>query len=89
MICVQASNIKVEAEGLISRHESMMEEVEEQKNQTYILLHRGERQQQITDELLADADAARDMARKAVAKANETLNEAYRTLQTLRGPFAH
>jgi len=66
-----------------------MEEVEEQKNQTYILLHRGERQQQITDELLADADAARDMARKAVAKANETLNEAYRTLQTLRGPFAH
>ncbi len=40
---------------------------------------------QIAEELLADADAARDMASKAVEKAEQTLLDADDTLQTLRG----
>jgi len=62
-----------------------MVDVERQKTETTVLLERGYRQQQIADELLADADAARDMARKAVAKAEQTLREANETLRTLRG----
>jgi len=62
-----------------------MSDVERQKLETTTLLDRGYRQQQITDELLADADAARDTARKAVAKAEDTLREANETLRTLRG----
>ena len=40
---------------------------------------------QIADELLADADVARDIAREAIAKAEKTLEDAYDTLQTLKG----
>jgi len=82
---VQALNIKTEADGLISQHESLMVDVERQKQVTTTQLDRGYRQQQIADELLADADAARDTARKAVAKAEATLSEANETLRTLRG----
>ena len=62
-----------------------MVDVERQKEVTTTQLDRGYRQQQIADELLADADAARDTARKAVAKAEATLREANETLRTLRG----
>jgi len=82
---VQAADIKSEADGLISQHESLIVDVERQKSETLGLLDRGYQEQQRTDELLADADAARDTARKAVAKAEETLREANETLQTLRG----
>jgi len=82
---LQAGNIKMEAENLISQHESLMVDVERQKYETTRELDRGFRQQQIADELLADADAARDTARRAVAKAEDTLREANETLQTLRG----
>ena len=85
---VQASNIKDEADSLISQHESLLIDVERQKQETTVLLDRGYRQQQIADELLADADAARDMARKAVAQAEDTLREANETLRTLRGTAA-
>jgi len=81
----QAAIIKSEADGLISQHESLLNEVETQKTQTTVQLDLGLRQQQIADEMLADADAARDMARKAVAKAEATLREANETLRTLRG----
>ncbi len=40
---------------------------------------------QIAEELLADADAARDMASKAVEKAEQTLVDARDTLDTLKG----
>jgi len=84
-MCMQAANIKSEADGLISQHESLIIDVERQKSETETLLVRGYEQQQRTDELLADADAARDTARKAVAKAEDTLREANDTLRTLRG----
>ena len=41
--------------------------------------------EQIADELLADADVARDIARDAIAKAEKTLEDARDTLDTLRG----
>jgi len=69
----------------VSQHESLMVDVERQKAETERLLVRGYEQQQRTDELLADADAARDTARRAVAKAEDTLREANETLRTLRG----
>ena len=37
------------------------------------------------DELLAEVDAARDVARKAVESGEQTLREANETLQTLLG----
>ena len=40
---------------------------------------------QISDELLADADAARNIAREALAKAEKTLHDANETLRTLKG----
>ena len=85
---MQASDIKSQADRLINEHGNLMIDVERQKNETTILLERGYRQQQIADELLADADAARDTARKAVAKAEDTLREANETLRTLRGRSA-
>ena len=88
LICMQASDIKSQADRLINEHGNLMIDVERQKNETTILLERGYRQQQIADELLADADAARDTARKAVAKAEDTLREANETLRTLRGRSA-
>ena len=40
---------------------------------------------QVSDELLADADAARAMARDAIAKAEKTLEDAKNALKTFRG----
>ena len=40
---------------------------------------------QVADELLADADAARAMARDAIAKAEKTLEDAKKALRTFRG----
>jgi len=62
-----------------------MLDVERQKTEAVRLYENGYAQQQTADELFANADAARDMARKAVAKAEETLREANETLKTLRG----
>ena len=40
---------------------------------------------QVTDALLGDADAALDIATKAVEKAERILREAQETLKTLKG----
>jgi laminin gamma 1 len=80
----EAGDIKQQADQLISQHESLMTDVERQMKEAVDFLEDGNRQQQITDELLADADAARDMARKAVSKAENTLREANDTLRILK-----
>jgi len=49
------------------------------------LLEDGLLQQQLTDELLADADAAVGKAQDAVRLGEKTLEEAQRTLETLEG----
>jgi coxsackievirus/adenovirus receptor len=80
----EAGDIKDEANRLINQHESLMTDVERQTKEATELLDDGTRQQQVTDELLADADAARDVARKAVNKAENTLREARETLRILK-----
>ena len=50
-----------------------------------MLLEEGLRQQQLTDELLADADAAVGKAQDAVHMGEKTLEEAQKTLETLEG----
>lgn len=62
-----------------------MADTDRQRQRGEEYLENGIKEQQITDELLADADAARDMARKAVAKAEGILLEAKETLRTLQG----
>ena len=62
-----------------------MADVDKQKRDAADLLENGEHQQQTADELLADADVARHIARDAVAKAERTLREANETLKTLKG----
>lgn len=84
VVC-QADNIKNEADQLISQRETLMQEVERQKQEAIRLYENGNQQQQIADELLADADVARDLARRAVTKAEDTLREANETLKTLKG----
>ena len=61
-----------------------MEDVEAQRQQAETMLENGIRQQQIADELLADADVARDIAQDAVDKAETTLRDANNTLKTLK-----
>ena len=82
---LQAADIKREADQLISQHQSLMSDVERQKLEAVRLYETGYSQQQVADELLANADAARAMAREAVAKAELTLREANDTLKTLKG----
>ena len=77
--------MKKEADDLIDEHRSLITDIERQKFETLRLIEIGIREQQTTDELLAEADAARDMARKAVAKAEDLLVQANRTLYILRG----
>ena len=81
----QAAEIKNNANQLIEQNRYLMADVETQKLDTAKLFDDGIRQQQIADELLADADAARAMAKEAVAKAEGTLKEANDTLKTLTG----
>ena len=66
-----------------------MEEVERGKAMAEDMLEQGIQTQQVTDELMADADLARDIARKAVEKAEKTLEEAHETLKVLKGEFHH
>jgi len=78
-----AARIKEEANRLIDEHRKLISEIHRQTFEANILIQRGTREQQKADELLADADAARDMARKAVEKAENLLREANSTLQIL------
>lgn len=80
----EAGQIKQEADDLIIQHQSLLADTDRQRQRGEEYLENGIKEQQITDELLADADAARDMARKAVAKAEGILLEAKETLRTLQ-----
>ena len=88
VIDLQSGRIKEEADRLIDQHRDLMEDVESQKQQAENMLENGIRQQQIADELLADADYARDVGRKALHKAEMTLQDANDTLKTLKGTDA-
>lgn len=80
----ESQQIKEDADRLIEQHRNLMEDVESQRQEAETMLENGMRQQQIADELLADADVARDIARDAVNKAETTLRDANNTLKTLK-----
>ncbi|OWF54908.1 laminin subunit gamma-1-like [Mizuhopecten yessoensis] len=82
-IKAEASDIKEEAERLIQQNKQLLEDVDSQKGEANALLKSVMGKQQRIDELLAEVDAARAMAREAVDKAEKTLQEANNTLQTL------
>lgn len=79
----EAQEIKEKANELIEQNRDLMREVAKQKDEAVTKLNNGIRQQQIADELLADADVARAIARDAVAKATQIIRDANETLETL------
>ena len=72
-------------EILIADQRTLMEEVEQAHDEAETLLDNGEKQQQVADELMADADQARGIAHNAVNQAEKTLEDAYDTLDTIKG----
>lgn len=80
-----ATRIKEEAETLLNQQRQLMADVDQEQIEAEEQLESGIRQQQIADELLADADVAREIARDAIAKAEKTLKDANETLKTLNG----
>lgn len=86
---VQAAEIKADADKLMSEQQRLMNDVRQQQVDAEEMLESGIREQQIADELLAEADAARDLARNAINKAEQTLKDANETLKTLRGKCVH
>ncbi|KAJ8300900.1 hypothetical protein KUTeg_022419 [Tegillarca granosa] len=82
-IKLEASQIKDEADRIMKENADLLNDVTNQKINAEDLLADGVRQQQRVDELLAEVDVARSMARDAVEKAEKTLLEANQTLQTL------
>ncbi|KAI0241520.1 Laminin subunit gamma-1 [Lamellibrachia satsuma] len=80
----EAAEIKEEADELREQQRTMMADVALQIKSAEETLTGGIRQQQVADELLADADAARAMARDAIAKAEKTLEDAKKALRTFR-----
>ena len=81
----ESRRIKDEAEKLLADHSKLLDDTTEQIMMAEALLSRGEQQQQITDGLLADADAALAKSNEAVNLGDKTLQEAQKTLETLQG----
>ncbi|KAF4517691.1 hypothetical protein B566_EDAN016517 [Ephemera danica] len=79
-----ARRIKADAEALLAEHGELLSELAEQSAAVQDLLKRGVEQQQVADELLADADAANADAEEAVRLGDKTLAEAQNTLTTLQ-----
>ena len=83
----ESRRIKTEADLLMTEHSNMLDEVSDQIIGAGDVLARGVAQQQIADELLADADVALGRSQEAVSLGDNTLQEAQKTLETLEGIF--
>lgn len=81
----QASAVEGKVNELLENYKGVLDDVEQQLTEADEILKNGMHQQQITDELLADADAAESTAEDAVKLGNKTLQEAQQTLETLQG----
>merc|ERR1712071_747629 len=79
----EALRIKEVADQLMVEHSQVLEEATFQSERASELLAKGIRQQQMTDELLVDADSALAKAKDAVLLGDKTLEEAQKTLKTL------
>lgn len=84
-IKAEASRIKGDAESLANRHKSMLSEIDGKTRDAQNLLDEAIRQQQITDELLTDTDAALAKAHNAIAAGERIIDDANDTLTTLKG----
>lgn len=71
----------------MDEHQGTLDDLGEKKKEAKDLLEESTRQQQITDGLLADVDAAFDKAKEAVKSGDKTLEDAKKTLETLQGKF--
>ena len=85
VIMDEAINIKKEVERLMTKHAGLLSDIDNQIIQTRELVKRGQIQQQLTAELLANVFAANKEAQAAVEKADKTLEEAEKTYKTLKG----
>ncbi|KAL3871372.1 hypothetical protein ACJMK2_039377 [Sinanodonta woodiana] len=81
----EAANIKAEAKRLIEENQKLLSDIKNEEGNAEKLLESGYNQQQRADELLAEVDAARAQAGKAVRMGDKTLKEANETLQILQG----
>lgn len=81
----EAERIKAEAEELLAGRQELIGDVEAQLDETRELVSRGQEQQQITAELLADTFTAEGQAKEAIKTAEKTLSEARDTLTILEG----
>ncbi|XP_074654199.1 laminin subunit gamma-1-like [Tubulanus polymorphus] len=80
----EAKQIQTASDKLMEQNEDLLKDVSTQMVDARDLLDKGRLQQQIADELLADADIARATARDAVDLGEKTLKDANQTLKTLR-----
>ncbi|KFD47979.1 hypothetical protein M514_11156 [Trichuris suis] len=83
VVSEEARTVRIEAEKLAMENKPVVDQVNRIRVDTEYELQRAEQQQQEADALLADLDAAREKARKAVSLAEATLEEANKTLRTL------
>nr|KAG5699979.1 hypothetical protein BaRGS_001798 [Batillaria attramentaria] len=79
----EANRIRMRAQQLLQSNQQLLQEVADQRNTSRTMLDEGYGLQRRVDELLADVDSARAVARKAVQSGEQTLREANETLQTL------
>ncbi|XP_011419247.3 laminin subunit gamma-1 [Magallana gigas] len=84
-IKTSAADIKKEAQRLMQENAKLLNDTINQRSEAEGLLDSGIKNQQKVDELLAEVDVARTLAREAVARAEKTLAEANETLQILLG----
>lgn len=84
-IKVEARRIKGHADDLANEHKDTLSQLDEQTRDAEGLLNEAIRQQQITDELLTDTDAALAKALDSIEFGEKVLDDAKDTLDTLRG----
>ncbi|GFT98444.1 laminin subunit gamma-1 [Nephila pilipes] len=84
-IKIEARRIRGQADSLANEHKDTLSKLDDQTKDADSLLNEAVRQQQITDELLTDTDAALAKALDAIASGEKILEDAKETLDTLKG----
>ncbi|XP_042902115.1 laminin subunit gamma-1 [Parasteatoda tepidariorum] len=84
-IKMEARRIKAQADSLANEHKNTLSRLDDQAKDGQGLLNEAIRQQQITDELLTDTDAALAKALNAIESGEKILEDAKDTLDTLKG----
>ncbi|XP_035207831.1 laminin subunit gamma-1-like [Stegodyphus dumicola] len=84
-IKIEAQRVKGQADSLANEHKETLSRLDDQTKDAEGLLNEAIRQQQITDELLTDTDAALAKALDAIASGEKILDDAKETLDTLKG----